>query len=146
MPLTIIKKDLLKVEYGIITHQVNMQGKMGAGLAKDIAEKWPIVKKAYIDSLVNVELGQGRLVPVATDLFVANLYSQNFYGRDKQNTDYAALSRTLHNLYHLSMERFEGRYPIYIPYGLGCGLGGATWETVVQIIMADCPTAIVCKK
>jgi O-acetyl-ADP-ribose deacetylase (regulator of RNase III) len=42
-----INKDILSVENGIICQQVNCMGVMGAGLAKKIAQKYPIVKKEY---------------------------------------------------------------------------------------------------
>ena len=40
--------SLLEADADIICHQVNCQGAMGAGVAKQIADKWPNVKKEYV--------------------------------------------------------------------------------------------------
>ena len=39
--------DLLKVKKGIVCHQVNCIGVMGAGIAQDIRTKWPAVYRNY---------------------------------------------------------------------------------------------------
>ena len=41
--VTIKKQDLLNSDSKYIVQQVNCQGVMGAGLAKAIADKWPVV-------------------------------------------------------------------------------------------------------
>jgi O-acetyl-ADP-ribose deacetylase (regulator of RNase III) len=149
MTLKIINKDILKIESGIIAHQVNMQGKMGAGLALQIAKKWPKAKESYLNHLNrgehSVKLGQGVLVKVSPDIYVCNLYTQDFYGRGQCHTDYSALGNALHKLYHISTDQLGGNYTIYLPQGLGCGLGGGDWDTVLKIIQSDCPSAIICK-
>lgn len=45
----IVHGNLLDIESGIIAHQVNCKGVMGAGLAKQIRLKYPIVYQAYIE-------------------------------------------------------------------------------------------------
>jgi len=45
--MKIINRDLLTIESGIIAHQVNCQGKMGAGLALKIRKKYPQVYEYY---------------------------------------------------------------------------------------------------
>lgn len=39
--IKIVKGDLLKVEKGIIVHQVNCQKTMGSGIALSIRKKYP---------------------------------------------------------------------------------------------------------
>ena len=39
--------DLLKSGCDIICHQVNLQGVMGGGIARQIANKYPDVEKSY---------------------------------------------------------------------------------------------------
>jgi len=35
--------------------------------------------------------------------------------------------------------------PIYIPFGIGCGLGGGDWEEVVKLLEEDATNAVICK-
>ena len=49
--MKVIKGDLLKAKEDIIIHQVNCQGAYGAGLAKQIANKYPKAKKEYVRSV-----------------------------------------------------------------------------------------------
>lgn len=151
--MQIINQDILQIEYGIIGHQVNCQGKMAAGLAGEIARKWPVAKEQYLQSLQE-DAGRDRL-PIlgscatgrvgGTDskpLMVAHLFSQNRYGRKKQHTNYLALGQALHSLWHSGYNR---DLTIYLPYGLGCGLGGGDWEQVLSLIERECPGATICK-
>ena len=41
------KGNLLDAQTDVIAHQVNCQGVMGSGVAKQIKEKWPDVFKQY---------------------------------------------------------------------------------------------------
>ena len=55
----VIKKDILSITEGIIGHQVNTQGVMGAGLALKIREKYPQVYEEYrknTPSLGNIQV------------------------------------------------------------------------------------------
>lgn len=116
----------------IICHQVNCKGVMGAGLAKQIRDKWPDVYDRYrlmVETCGEFMLGSFHEVKVGPHLYVANLYGQEEYGRDKRYTNYAALTAAL----------FKGmkenpNATFRIPYGLGCGLAGGNWETVLNII------------
>lgn len=45
----LIQKDITTVEKGVIMHQVNCQNVMGAGVAKAIYLKHPLVKQAFHD-------------------------------------------------------------------------------------------------
>jgi O-acetyl-ADP-ribose deacetylase (regulator of RNase III) len=114
---------------------------MGSGLAKAIRERWPEVYDLYVTKL-SWNLGEVQLVSVAGDFYVANLAGQFDYGRDKQHTDYGALERALYKVYNIAgiLE-----LPLYIPYGIGCGLGGGDWSRVAEIIDGIAPRAIVCK-
>ena len=40
--------DILDATEDIICHQVNCRGVMGAGVAKTLCTRWPIIKKTYI--------------------------------------------------------------------------------------------------
>ena len=68
-------------------------------------------------------------VKVGPHLYVANLFGQDGYGRDKRYTNYAALTAAL-----FRAMKENPRATFRIPYGLGCGLAGGDWETVLDII------------
>ena len=40
--------NLLNAEVAYICHQVNCQGRMGSGIAKQIRDRWPDVYEAYM--------------------------------------------------------------------------------------------------
>ena len=90
-----VKGDVLKLKADIICHQVNCQGVMGAGLAKQIADQYPIVKKKYKELCSQKSprelLGTFQLVQVAENRAIANIFGQMFYGNDgKLYTNYEA--------------------------------------------------------
>ncbi len=120
---------------GIIVHQVNCQGVMGSGVAKAIRDKWPIVFEKYKAVASPKCLGRTQFVQVGDETIVANLFGQNFYGRDgKQYTDYEAFRKGLQEL-RKKAEHYN--YPIALPYLIGCGLGGGNWEIVRDMIAEE---------
>jgi len=140
--MIVIKDDILNVKYGIVCHQVNCKGKMGAGIALSIRKKWPIVYKDYKTAYGNGQLTLGAVVLSVVDpnrLYVANLCGQDEYGRNKRYTNYLAVGQCLSKL--AAYERQE--LPIYIPKGMGCSLAGGDWNIVLAIIEGTLPRAII---
>lgn len=137
----IIDKDITTVERGIVAHGCNCQGVMGSGVAKAIRSKWP---KAYTTYSKHVSerstdrganlLGTVQLVEVGDGLFVANLFTQQFYGRDgKKYANIDAIKAAL----RIAMEVSAGfNLPLYMPL-IGCGLGGLSWEHDIEPIVAS---------
>jgi hypothetical protein len=146
MTLTIVKQNILDIEKGIIGHQVNAMGVLGvgAGIAKQIAYKYPSNYRAYRNAYNkgNLKLGSLILHQLFPELYIGNLVAQNQYGTDKRYTDYQYLSITLYKLFCYSGEL---NLTPYLPYGLGCGLGGGDWSIVSQLISTHCPNAIICQ-
>lgn len=140
--MKIINKDITTIKKGIIGHQVNLQGKMGAGLALQIRNKWPKVYDRYIDWVRETSLGRVLLVPVDTNLYVANLAGQDFYGSREQDTDYQALEEALNRIGHYCRVQND---QLYLPYNLGSCRGGGDWRVVKKLIEKTCPKAILCK-
>lgn len=131
-----IYKDITEIEKGIICHQVNTQGIMGAGLAKQIKAKFPAafnIYKAACDRAPNLKslLGSGILVDINKDLQVANLFGQSSIGRRGVHTDYGALQDALEGVF---MEAEKSGKHIYIPHKMGAGLGGGNWLTIEKMI------------
>ena len=154
MSVQIIRGDLLEADADIICHQVNCQGVMGAGVAKQIADKWPYVKKEYVKFCNSKKLKQNLLGEVQLvaangglqkkgDQLILNIFGQFYYGHDGVYTDYSALTHAFREMNRL----YKGR-TLAFPYGFGCGLAGGDWQDVEPMIvrlLPDCDVKIYLK-
>ena len=141
--MQIINQSIVEIKHGVIVHQVNCRGVMGAGLAKSLRTRYPVIFTRYQQfcQAGQFKLGMVQFVNVAPDLYVCNLAGQNGYGHGV-HTDYEAVTIALIKLHAWALER---SLPIYIPFNMGCGLAGGDWAVVAGLIKQHCPTAIVCK-
>ena len=137
-----------EVTHGIIVHQVNAQGVMRSGIAKELREKYPSIFAAYAEVVKpnRPDHGKGLLgsvIPVeviADKLIVVNLVAQQFYGREPPPgspdnftfTDYNALFEGFIEIDKLAHEL---KLPIHLPR-IGCGLARGDWLVVKGIIEA----------
>lgn len=122
--------NILNSGANIICQQVNCKGVMGAGLAKEIRDKYPVVYTKYKErcALGNC-LGSLILVNVEKDVCICCLFGQDGYGRDRQYTDYTALRSSLSAVANNTVG-----IRIAVPYGLGCGLAGGNWSVVRSML------------
>jgi hypothetical protein len=149
--LSVIEKDILDIDEGLIVHQVNCRGKMGTGLAGSLRTKYPAIYKKYIE-LYNSYLesgetikilGTSQIVPISTKLKVVNAFTQFNYGYDgKQYTDYDAIEEVFTRLKIVNLKKL----PVYIPYQYGSGLGGGNFKVISEIIESVYPETIICKR
>lgn len=119
-----------------ICQQVNCRGAMGAGLAMQIRSQWPVVYRRYLGLCYGGDgnkLGTYQEVLVEPKLYIVNLFGQNGYGRSERQTNYAALAAALFSLFRDCAQKNQD-VTIRLPYGLGCGLAGGDWNTVLAII------------
>lgn len=144
-----IEANLLDFPNGINTifHQANTENVMGAGIAKQIRERYPEaynVDRDYFVPKGKKRLGhytQLRVLENENDAMykmVVNLYGQ-MLNEDSVfgiRTNYFALRDALrHCLDNHSTYFSHYRSPICgFPYGMGCGLGGGDWKIVESII------------
>jgi len=135
-----INQSILKVKEGVICHQGNCQGVMGAGVALQIVRKYPIVLKEYKEALKKgAKLGDIVITPVTDNLSVATILGQDKYGKDRKvYTDYDALEGCLKELSTFPC-------PLYFPYKMSCGYAGGNWSKVLGLIEKYCPEGIICK-
>lgn len=138
MAVNYINKDITTIKEGIIAHGVNCQRRMGSGVAKAIKEKWPIVYERYMETPKGRDmLGTAHIINVDVNLFVANCYTQEFYGNDgKRYASIEAIDAALQAVFAYA-EIME--LPIYLPK-IGAGLGGLDWETEVAPIIEQMNT------
>ena len=143
--------NLLDAPVDYICHQVNCQGRMGSGIAKQIKERWPIVYDQYIAAFKEREeeivklcgqwetqidvsetfLGNLQQIPVNDTQTVINMFAQQWYGYDgKRYTSYDAFWACLGGI----RDSVPKGSKIGFPYKIGCGLGGANWPVIFQMI------------
>ena len=148
--------NLLDSNCDIIVHQVNCQGVMGSGIAKQIRDKWPEVFDSYCNFLqYNYTNGICRysydflgmiqpilvMNPLVTNnenfykgCLITNFFSQdNYLPRNVCHTDYKAFRMCCVKL----KEQIVGlnkNLTIGFPYKIGCGLAGGDWSIVEKII------------
>ena len=81
MELVYCNGNLLDAQTTIIGHQVNCQGVMGSGVAKQIKEKWPGVFSHYQSRCRDIAtpLGDVQLVKVNDTQYIANIFGQFDY-------------------------------------------------------------------
>ena len=139
-----VKGNLLESNCDYICHQVNCQGKMNSGIAKQIREKWPIVYKNYMEkyNILNgvsgALLGDIQIVGLWEDYYatdfhqsVINMFSQEHYGYDgRRYTSYDAFWNCL-NLIKRTIPKGK---TIGFPKKIGCDRGGANWPVILEMI------------
>ena len=84
--ITFKQGNLLESNCDIICHQVNCKGVMGAGIAKQIKDKWSNVYIEYKDFVIINKYNRNKLLgccyPVKVNAYqyVMNLFCQDNYG------------------------------------------------------------------
>lgn len=130
----VIQGSILDVRRGVLAHQVNCRGKMGAGLAKAIRDRWPRVFFEYRRKLESRgwRVGDCQCIQVEKDIWVANVAGQDAYGREPRlYTNYDGLRRGL----LVAKQKADALgLPLYVPHGIGCGLAGGDWALVSDLL------------
>lgn len=135
-----IKCNIFESGADIILHQVNCQGVMGSGIAKQVKEQYPKVYEEY-KKICNKNnphslLGLAQSVVTYKDYGttfrgIFNLFAQENYGYDgKCYTNYDALHSCLDFVNNYVVKGTT----IAIPYLMGCARGGGDWNVVYQMI------------
>lgn len=126
MTIKVTNKDITTVNSGIIAHGVNCQGAMGAGVAKALYEKWPMIRQQYIQVHPDDRiLGRVQRVIATPMVLVYNCFTQWGYGSKGRYADPTAISTCLNTVMR---DASRNRYnEIFIP-PIGCGLGGLDYE------------------
>ncbi len=144
MEIKELNGNLLDSTAPCICHQVNCKGAMGAGVARSIREKWPVVftqYKAFVDKTMaldrrkpsSVLLGEMLPVRVSTTQQVLNLFGEDSFGRDgRRYTDYEAIYRSLEKAADYCAKNQIDR--IALPYKMGAARGGADWDVILAMI------------
>lgn len=155
--------DLTKVRSGIVAHQVNLHGVMGAGVALYLAKANQGLALAYSEACKTAQMGdvfmwespsiKDELHPDG-NLVIANVFSQlrtmhcrddeykNEYVRKHGITSYDAIITAFD---HIESQNTEKK-SIYVPFGYGCGIAGGRWNIVEEIFSDYDDIVIVCRE
>ena len=152
--------DILESDADIICHQVNCSGVMKAGLAKQIAQRYPMVEKEYMDlthpcsmppsnDYKHILLGTIQNVKISDHQYICNIFGQLGYGRQKIcYTDYVAFEKALNELGIFCTELYNNKLledekhsikpskiTVAFPHGIGCGLANGNWTHISALIL-----------
>jgi O-acetyl-ADP-ribose deacetylase (regulator of RNase III) len=125
----------------IIIQLCNNIGVMGAGVALCIANKYPMVKKNYINLYrsTGLKLGFSQFVQTNNlEIIIANLIAQKGindgrYGYKGDLVDYESLKKCLNTVFCFAK---ESNSTIHAPK-IGSGLAGGSWDKV-EAMLIDC--------
>lgn len=131
------ESDITLVTKGVIAHGVNCLGRMGAGVALRIRDRWPAVYDAYERNtrLGDELLGSSHAIRVGEDLWVINCYTQKTIGPrgTGRYADPAAIRRSLEFAFiHAAATKL-----VLHTTRIGCDFGGLDWATDVLPIFEE---------
>jgi len=137
--------DVCHAEEQIIAHGCNMQGVMGAGVAKKIRAIFPEAYSDYRKSYLNDNLSLGKVIftPVykqdfseAYEIIIANCITQRYYGRveNRQYVDYKAIQTCIRTIDEFCAANDIDS--VAMPM-IGCSHGGGDWNIISQIIESE---------
>jgi hypothetical protein len=127
----------------IIGHCCNDLGRMGAGVAKALMDKWPAVRSDYVQWHKNnnhnghpFALGKVQFVSVEDEIAVGNIIGQHGLRVEKGQVPvrYSAL-RDGCNYIRRACLHFGAS--AHFPYLMGCDLAGGKWYEVEQILKEE---------
>ena len=146
--ITNIKGDLLDCEANILVHVANCHNCLGAGIARQIASKYPEAVEADNKTLrgdIN-KLGTVSIARTKDKKFVINLYGQFDVGTQKRQLNYEAFYNGITTI----REKMDALYAdsakmkklklkkivVGFPMGIGCMLAGGSW-VIVHAMLRD---------
>lgn len=121
-----------------IIHVCNDIGAFGAGVALAIGKKWPVVKTKYKEwsNKDDFKLGNIQHVKVEKDLVVINMIAQHniITINNIPPIRYDALQLCVKKVSDLAL---FNKVSVNIPYLMGCGLAGGSWNIVEKILIEE---------
>lgn len=129
--------SIFGIENGILCQQVNCQNVIGAGLSGEIIKHFPVVKENYHKSFEGKQkgdlYGKYNVIKVDDNFYIANLYTQFFYGNAaKTGKVYTDEQKLLNAISEIASKNPDKE--IYVPEKIGCGLAGGDWKAIVYYL------------
>ena len=137
-----LEENIIFATDPVVAHCCNTKNTMNSGVAKALRNRFPEVaasdKQCYLKYSAEELIGHLDLVPVVTNKeitqiqYIANLYGQPNYGRDKRYLNYEAFYRALETLRDTCLPAEVAS--IGMPYYIGCHRAGGHWPVVYEMI------------
>lgn len=139
--MKILYGDILKLcKEGAILQQVNCQSAMGAGLAKNIMIKYPIVRKEYMKLSRKLKTPENRLgtlqeVIASYEVSVFNSFTQlNFGNARKTGICYTNEELLIKNIMEFDKICKDRNIQGYVPLLIGCELAGGNPDKIKKAL------------
>ncbi len=116
-----------------LAHVVNLQGVMGAGIARSIARRWPHVEKTYQEQLRagRMEWGQCQVVGVDRAHWVLNLFALELGAKFPVSMPHLEMAIREASQWARSMGA------VVLCPRLGAGLGRVPWADIASVLPDD---------
>lgn len=142
--ITYLTGDILDSKAYALINPVNLQGRMGKGLAKDFKARYPANYEAYVKACEKSYIGIGRLFYFEENelwgkRLIINFATKRHWG-NKSEYNYIASG-----LNALKKAIIAKQIPSIAMPALGCGNGGLDWDrvkTFIEYWLADSPAQI----
>lgn len=137
-----LEGDLLESGCDVICHQVNEYGVMGAGIAKQIKEKYPKAFKDYQKAITGKGVPLFALSKQPDGVIVANMFTQRDGKTDIEILRNAVflLGMQILDLFITKLKFndmngvfFDRPFRVGIPYLYGCGIAKGNWDEVWKV-------------
>lgn len=131
-------ENILDFTETVLVQQCNCFATQGAGLAKQIVNKWPEVLN--VDKVFDIPKGIRRLgnysrIMINDTQHVVNMYSQFKYGRGSVHTDMEAMSKAFESIVEEYIHMEGSDVTFAIPYGIGSGLAGGNRSEIHKLLI-----------
>ncbi len=130
--INIINGNILNCKEDIIVHQVNTQGLMGGGLARQLADRYSVLEYLYSQYCKKYNNEYEKLKGKNYIIHIENKYICSiFTQKDNLDVDYDMMYVALTKVKEFAI---TNKLSISIPYNIGCGIGNGNWDKVYKII------------
>ncbi len=128
--ITVVWGDIFKAQRDALVVPVNIIGTMGAGLAREVALRYPDAYRAYRAVCDSGELRIGTLALLDWMHPKLLLFPTKGHWREKSTLETIECGL-------VELCRYEDRLASLAIPALGCGLGGLRWQDVLPL-MTNC--------
>lgn len=116
--IEVVNGNILDCTEDVIIHQVNVQGIMGGGVARQLANRYENLEKEYSEfcKIYDNDYNKlkGKVFKIMIDgKFIMNMFSQ----KPNFDTDYEAMKKALT---YIKKWAENNNLSIAMPYGIGC--------------------------
>lgn len=138
--IEVVEGNILDYDKDIVIQQVNCQGVMGGGLAKQILIKYPEVpveyKKYWAKQKKKITetkemLGEVLYVDVYDGKIIANVFGQDDIRKGLEDkTVYTYEWALLKGIEEVKNKAYELGLSVAIPTYIGCGMANGDWQSI----------------